>query len=176
MSSGGWGEGGLYLSKLTWLDGLDDEDSSIPIPTAPAAQDPNFITNFGDDWVSIDGQWSFTPSGLDGGNALTDAFYMSSLQAESTTFTVDSLIKLITKDGNPTSSPGNWTRDGSAAALVIWADRENPFDASLCVNVHTDSTPGVKVGSSFLLMSKSCRSLGSLMLKLQIMPTRFNKM
>ncbi len=32
VSSCGWGQGGVYLAPLTWLDGLDDSDTSFPIP------------------------------------------------------------------------------------------------------------------------------------------------
>ncbi|KAH3705844.1 hypothetical protein Pelo_19608 [Pelomyxa schiedti] len=62
LSSGGWGAGGLWLSDLVWLDGLDDEPTSIPIPTAPAALPDSFSTNFEADWASSsdggDAEWT----------------------------------------------------------------------------------------------------------------------
>jgi len=32
VSHCGWGQGGVYLAPLTWHDGLDDADSSLPVP------------------------------------------------------------------------------------------------------------------------------------------------
>lgn len=32
VSHAGWGQGGLYLAPLIWNDGLDDSDTSVPIP------------------------------------------------------------------------------------------------------------------------------------------------
>ncbi|KAH3732334.1 family 43 glycosylhydrolase [Pelomyxa schiedti] len=149
LSSGGWGAGGLWLSDLVWLDGLDDEPTSIPIPTAPAALPDSFSTNFEADWASSsdggDAEWTVNPSGLAGGCALGDAFYMSETIANNNTFTLDADITLITKDGNPTSSAGTWTRDGSAAALVISKYKDSPLSDSLCINIHTDSSGGIKV-------------------------------
>ncbi len=37
VSSCGWGRGGVYLAPLTWLDGLNDKDTSLP-PPEPAEQ------------------------------------------------------------------------------------------------------------------------------------------
>jgi len=34
VSHCGWGQGGVYLAKLNWNDGVDDNDTSLPIPTA----------------------------------------------------------------------------------------------------------------------------------------------
>jgi beta-fructofuranosidase len=32
VSACGWRQGGVYLAPLTWLDGVDDDDTSMPIP------------------------------------------------------------------------------------------------------------------------------------------------
>ena len=34
ISHCGWGQGGVYLAPLYWNDGLDDSDTSLPIPAA----------------------------------------------------------------------------------------------------------------------------------------------
>jgi len=34
ISRGGWGERGVYLAPLTWTDGEDDSDTSLPLPKA----------------------------------------------------------------------------------------------------------------------------------------------
>jgi len=72
-------KGGLYLAPLTWFDGMDDSNTSMPIPTFNDPLPVNFETNFsfGDAVESTDGtygQWDTTPSGLYGGDALGNAF------------------------------------------------------------------------------------------------------
>jgi hypothetical protein len=40
VSHCGWGQGGVYLAKFYWNDGLDDTDTSMPVPvlkSPPAA-------------------------------------------------------------------------------------------------------------------------------------------
>jgi arabinan endo-1,5-alpha-L-arabinosidase len=37
VSRCGWGEGGVYLAPLTWHDGEDDSDTSMPVPGSPSA-------------------------------------------------------------------------------------------------------------------------------------------
>jgi arabinan endo-1,5-alpha-L-arabinosidase len=40
VSHCGWGQGGVYLAPLYWRDGLDEADSSLPVPGKPKAQKP----------------------------------------------------------------------------------------------------------------------------------------
>jgi len=55
-------------------------------------------------------------------------------------------ITITTKDGNPTSSNGKWTRNGSAAALVFGCpDPTNPLQNSLLVNLFFSPTEGIGV-------------------------------
>jgi predicted GH43/DUF377 family glycosyl hydrolase len=42
VSHCGWGQGGVYLAPLNWKDGLSDEDTSIPVPTAKACKGSAF--------------------------------------------------------------------------------------------------------------------------------------
>lgn len=142
VSSAGWGRGGLTIAPLEWLDGLDDKPTSMPTPTRPPSIPADFHTNLQPPWVvyGASSQWLETPSGLEAGMPLSDAFRMSSRAVkESSAFSIMAQITLVTKDGNPTSSRGRWTRTGTAAAIVVRChDRTAPLARSLVVNVHTD--------------------------------------
>ena len=64
----GWGQGGIYLAQLTWLDGLNDEPTSMPIPT-PIAPIPVVFNSTIHSWFlpEENTQLLYTPSGLNVG-------------------------------------------------------------------------------------------------------------
>eukprot|EP00026_Physarum_polycephalum_P005755 Phypoly_transcript_05793.p1 GENE.Phypoly_transcript_05793~~Phypoly_transcript_05793.p1 ORF type:complete len:409 (+),score=66.25 Phypoly_transcript_05793:512-1738(+) len=143
ISRAGWGQGGVFLSPLLWQDGLDSEETSLPPPSLSPLIPSNFNTSI-PGWTLNEGEWVETPTGLQGGYVYGDAFYVSSEQA--TNFTYEADVLLITKDGNPNSPPDQWTRDGSAAALVFrCAAPCSPDSESYVLNIHTDLGGGVKL-------------------------------
>ncbi len=58
----GWGQGGLYLSELIWMDGLDNESTSMPIPQWSEPIAPKFHSNL-TDWIKVGdySEWTETP-------------------------------------------------------------------------------------------------------------------
>ena len=146
----GWGQGGLYLSPIQWLDGLGDQDTSMPIPSSPAPIPSVFETNLAG-WLvpnSTGDVWIATPNGVHGHDPLDNSFLVATqpyVQApKHLIFEAD--ITLTTFDGNPTSSPSTWTRVGSAAALMFYcANPQDPLARSYVVNIFTDSGGGVKI-------------------------------
>eukprot|EP01113_Clastostelium_recurvatum_P041152 TRINITY_DN6494_c0_g1_i1.p1 TRINITY_DN6494_c0_g1~~TRINITY_DN6494_c0_g1_i1.p1 ORF type:complete len:556 (-),score=95.70 TRINITY_DN6494_c0_g1_i1:22-1689(-) len=157
LSRAGWGQGGLFLSPLTWYDGVDDHDdneTSMPVPVAQPALKPFFNTSLQAPWSSSISnnsysQWVQTPAGLKGGYVYGDAFYMSStnLPSSNNNFIFESDVMLITKDGNPAFPVDKWTRTGSAASIVFRASSQSAPATAGCyvVNIHTDSGGGVKL-------------------------------
>lgn len=142
ISRSGWGQGGLYLSQLTWLDNLDNAPTSMPPPAAIPGIPPQFNTNVAG-WnipsPQIDISWVITPSGLQGGCPLDNCFIFGNTK-HGTNFIYEADITSVTKDGNPTGSNGDWTRDGSAAAIVFGcADRSNPLGSSYVLNFYFDA-------------------------------------
>lgn len=74
-----------------------------------------------------------------------NSFFVSSTNVSEKRIQIDAEFVLQTKDGNPTSSGGQWTREGSAAAVVFRAvKREDPLSGCYAVNIFTNDGGGVK--------------------------------
>src|SRR4051794_26338272 len=98
----------------------------MPPPVPPPAQPVVFNSTVQSAaWPASGGDaqraWAFTPAGLCGGSPLSDAFLVAPDVSVGATFSLQADVLLVTRDGNPTSTPGNATRFGSAAAIVFRA-------------------------------------------------------
>lgn len=145
ITRAGWGQGGVYLSPLTWSDHLDKADTSMPPPASTPSQPGNFATNLRSFVVfpmSDDiAKWTITPSGLFGGRPLDNTFYLAQFPINAISdYTYKATISLLTYNGNPTSTPGNWTRMGTGAGLLFdCPDGYNPPDGCYLLNINTQS-------------------------------------
>ena len=152
VSSAGWGQGGVYLSELTWYDGCDDTCvTNLPIPSSRRDVSPNFVTNLESPFfLSSPSPFQFvvTPSGLVGGCPMDNAFYISSSAVPPTAGSLHCTfdVELVTFNGNPTSDPTSpYQRIGSAAGFVFGVTTPgDPLSGSLVVNLFTDDFGGVK--------------------------------
>ena len=162
----GWGQGGVFMSELTFSGDnvTDDERMYPPRPLVIPQQKPRFRTNLGsvDTWQSTNfssivdpssqvashgGSSRYVvPSGLALGDALSDIAVVAQtplLDSHLSLIACSCSLKLTTQDGNPTSDSveGRFSTSGGLL-LATEAESRNTSSSSrgvLSLNVSVDS-------------------------------------